>query len=105
MANEIVASALLLIASLAVSDRRGWRPDNGLFPLVNGLVIVALVMAFYANGPVSMNPSRDLAPRLFTYLAGWGEPTFRLVRRNSFPHTLWIISHFKTTLLDFTGLL
>ncbi|OQV21297.1 putative Aquaporin-10 [Hypsibius exemplaris] len=76
--NELVGSGILLIAVLSVSDRRNWRPDNGLFPLVNGLIIVALNLAFYGNGGVAMNPARDLSPRLFSYFSGWGEETFSL---------------------------
>ena len=40
--------------------------------------LVALIgMSFGLNAGYAINPARDLGPRLFTALAGWGGEVFR----------------------------
>jgi glycerol uptake facilitator-like aquaporin len=41
-----------------------------------GLLVVVIGMAFGFNAGYAINPARDLGPRVFTYLAGWGSPVF-----------------------------
>ncbi|KAE8955346.1 hypothetical protein PF005_g32427 [Phytophthora fragariae] len=48
-------------------------------------MIMALGMAFGMNTGYAVNPARDLGPRIFTAIAGWGTKVFTL--RN---HYFWI---------------
>ena len=50
---------------------RAWRP------LVVGLLVVVIGMAWGYNAGYAINPARDFGPRLFTFVAGWGGDVFR----------------------------
>jgi glycerol uptake facilitator-like aquaporin len=68
---------LLMIGVLAVTDHRGMAPSNGLVPFMIGLVVFGISMTFGLNCAFTLNPARDLAPRIFTAMAGWGGSPFR----------------------------
>ncbi|KAF9899385.1 hypothetical protein BX616_003071, partial [Lobosporangium transversale] len=72
---EFVGTALLLIAILATSDK-GNLPAGNFQPLVLGLVLVLIGDSFGHQTGFALNPARDLAPRLFTALFGWGFGAF-----------------------------
>ena len=40
------------------------------------LMVVALGMTFGFNAGYAINPARDLGPRVFTAMAGWGSEVF-----------------------------
>jgi glycerol uptake facilitator-like aquaporin len=42
-----------------------------------GALVALLGMTFGFNAGYAINPARDLGPRLFTSLAGWGGEVFR----------------------------
>ncbi|HSM54902.1 MAG TPA: MIP/aquaporin family protein [Candidatus Sulfomarinibacteraceae bacterium] len=75
--SEVIITAVLLfgIFFLVEAANEG-RPLANMSALLIGLLVGALV-AYEA--PVSMaalNPARDLGPRIWTLLAGWGEIAF-----------------------------
>ncbi|XP_051896536.1 aquaporin-9-like [Pristis pectinata] len=76
-ADQIVGTAALLFSILAILDSKNNRVPKGLEPVVIGLIImvISLSMGFNCGGPI--NPARDLGPRLFTAVAGWGIEVFR----------------------------
>ena len=41
-------------------------------PLFIGLTVLAIGISFGYNCGYAINPARDLAPRLFTLISGWG---------------------------------
>ena len=45
-------------------------------PLFIGLTVLAIGISFGYNCGYAINPARDLAPRVFTLLAGWGPGVF-----------------------------
>ncbi len=72
MLAEIAGTAILVMVILGVTDQRNPARAAGYAPLVIGLTITVLISLF---GPLTMacfNPARDLAPRVFSALAGWG---------------------------------
>ena len=68
---------LLMIGVLAITDKRGMAPPSGLVPFMVGLVVFGIAMTFGLNCAFAINPARDLAPRIFTAIAGWGSDPFR----------------------------
>lgn len=74
--NEAVGTALLMAGILAITDSRNSPVPNGLAPIAVGLVVVAIGASFGFNTGYAINPARDLGPRLFTAVAGWGGEVF-----------------------------
>nr|G5CTF9.2 RecName: Full=Aquaporin-2; Short=AQP-2 [Milnesium tardigradum]AEP14556.2 aquaporin 2 [Milnesium tardigradum] len=74
--DQVFGTALLIIVVLSMVDKKNWKPQNGYFPIAIGLLIVVLDISLAYNAGAALNPSRDLAPRLFTYVAGYGTETF-----------------------------
>lgn len=75
--DQIVGTALLLLVITALGDNRNLAPTGNLGPLLVGLLVVLLGMTFGMNAGYAINPARDLGPRLFTFIAGWGGEVFR----------------------------
>ncbi|KAJ3605555.1 hypothetical protein NHX12_027600 [Muraenolepis orangiensis] len=49
---------------------------GGLEAFTVGLVVLAVGLSMGFNSGYAVNPARDLGPRLFTALAGWGSEVF-----------------------------
>jgi MIP family channel proteins len=74
--DQIVGTALLVLCIFALTDKRNQAPAANLGPLLVGSVVLVIGMTFGYNSGYAINPARDFAPRLFTYLAGWGSEVF-----------------------------
>ena len=77
MVDQIVGTALLLLLVFALGDPRNFAPEPRLSPILVGLAVVLIGMTFGFNAGYAINPARDLGPRLFTFLGGWGSEVFR----------------------------
>jgi MIP family channel proteins len=75
--DQVVGTALLVTMVFALSDRRNLAPQSNLGPFVVGMVVLLIGMTFGYNCGYAINPARDLMPRLFTAMAGWGSEVFR----------------------------
>ena len=76
LAEVLGTAALMLVVCWAGSERNPLRA-SGLVPVVVGLSLSGLIVLL---GPWTMacfNPARDLGPRVFSALAGWGTWPFR----------------------------
>lgn len=74
---EVVGTALLLVVILGLTDEANSSRTKELTPWAIGLTVTILISLL---GPLTMacfNPARDLAPRLFSALAGWGAIPFQ----------------------------
>ncbi|HBM9729685.1 TPA: propanediol diffusion facilitator PduF [Escherichia coli] len=70
---EVVITSMLMGLIMALTDDGNGVPKGPLAPLLIG-ILVAVIGAF--TGPLTgfaMNPARDFGPKIFTWLAGWGE--------------------------------
>ncbi|KAF9328197.1 glycerol channel [Podila minutissima] len=72
---ELIGTALLVLVILSTSDK-GNTPAGNTQPLIIGLSLVAIGTSFGYETGFALNPARDLAPRLFTALFGWGFGVF-----------------------------
>ncbi len=75
--DQIVGTAVLVLVIFALSDSRNMAPQSNVGPIVVGLLVVAIGTAYGLNAGYAINPARDLGPRLFTALGGWGGEVFR----------------------------
>jgi glycerol uptake facilitator protein len=74
--DQIVGTAFLLIFVAALTDRRNLAPKGNLTPWLVGLGVAAIGMSYGANAGYAINPARDLGPRIFALIAGWGQTAF-----------------------------
>jgi glycerol uptake facilitator protein len=75
-AAEVVGTAILLLVIFCVTDERNATRPQALTAATIGLTITLLISLL---GPLTMaclNPARDLAPRIFSSLAGWHSVPF-----------------------------
>lgn len=68
---------MLLIVICAATDANILRVPPHSQPMIIGLGIAAIILAFSHNCGAPLNPARDFAPRLFTAISGWGKDVFR----------------------------
>ncbi|WP_305043460.1 MIP/aquaporin family protein [Geoalkalibacter sp.] len=72
LAEAIGTFALVfLIFSLTEGCNLG-RPDDALAPLFIGMSVTLIISILAPLTQAGLNPARDLSPRLFSMLAGWG---------------------------------
>lgn len=74
--DQVMSTMFLLILVFAIFDSKNLGVPRGLEPIVVGLLIIVLSGSLGMNSGCAMNPARDLSPRLFTALAGWGFEVF-----------------------------
>jgi glycerol uptake facilitator protein len=75
-AAEAIGTGVLLLVILGVTDARNTSFPKALTAPAIGLTVTMLICLL---GPLTMaclNPARDLAPRIFSSLAGWGAVPF-----------------------------
>ncbi|XP_023439428.1 aquaporin-10 [Dasypus novemcinctus] len=75
--DQVLGTAILIVGILAILDTRNKGVPAGLEPVVVGMLILVIGLSMGANCGFPINPARDLGPRLFTYVAGWGPEVFR----------------------------
>ncbi|CAD7674807.1 unnamed protein product [Nyctereutes procyonoides] len=73
---KVLGTGILIVGILAILDTRNKGVPAGLEPVAVGLLILAIGLSMGANCGFPLNPARDLGPRLFTYVAGWGPEVF-----------------------------
>lgn len=74
---KVLGTGMLMVGLLAILDTRNKGVPAGLEPVAVGLLILTIGLSMGANCGFPLNPARDLGPRLFTYVAGWGPEVFR----------------------------
>jgi glycerol uptake facilitator protein len=58
------SAAILLFLVVAITDARNTAPAANLAPVVIGLLVVAIGMAWGSDAGYAINPARDFGPRL-----------------------------------------
>ncbi|XP_078113338.1 aquaporin-9a [Sander vitreus] len=83
--DQVIGTGMLVLCILAIIDGGNIGAPKGVEPLAIGLVIMAIGVSMGLNCGYPLNPARDLGPRLFTAVAGWGMEVF-----STADHWWWI---------------
>ncbi|XP_012685520.1 aquaporin-7 [Clupea harengus] len=75
--DQVLGTAMLLLCLMALSDQRNQPAPKGTEPLASGLLVLLIGISLGSNSGYAINPTRDLAPRVFSALAGWGPEVFK----------------------------
>ncbi|MEX5412550.1 MIP family channel protein [Atlantibacter hermannii] len=75
-AVEMVITAILMGLILALTDDGNGIPRGPLGPLLIGLLIAVIGASMGPLTGFAMNPARDIGPKAFAWLAGWGNVAF-----------------------------
>ena len=75
---ETVGTAVLLLVIFGVTDPRNKNHPQILTAACIGLTVTLLIVLLGPLTMASFNPARDLAPRVFSALAGWGRVPFQV---------------------------
>ncbi|MFJ9541154.1 MIP/aquaporin family protein [Streptomyces sp. NPDC101225] len=70
--DQIIGTAILVLVIFAITDLLNTPPGANLAPLIIGLLVVAIGMAWGTDAGYAINPARDFGPRLASYLTGYG---------------------------------
>ncbi|MBJ7222080.1 MULTISPECIES: MIP/aquaporin family protein [unclassified Brenneria] len=73
---ETVITAILMCLILALTDDGNGIPRGPLAPLLIGILIAVIGASMGPLTGFALNPARDFGPKLFAFLAGWGEVAF-----------------------------
>lgn len=73
---ETVITAVLMMLIMALLDDNNGLPRGPLAPMLIGLLVAVIGGATAPLTGFAMNPARDFGPKIFAYLAGWGDIAF-----------------------------
>lgn len=74
--SQIIGTAALIVCILAIVDPHNNPVPRGLEPFTVGFVVLVIGLSMGFNSGYAVNPARDLGPRIFTALVGWGSEVF-----------------------------
>ncbi|XP_074494350.1 aquaporin-3-like [Sebastes fasciatus] len=74
--DQIIGTAALIVCILAIVDPYNNPIPQGLEAFTVGFVVLVIGLSMGFNSGYAVNPARDLGPRLFTAVAGWGSEVF-----------------------------
>ncbi|XP_029288602.1 aquaporin-7 isoform X3 [Cottoperca gobio] len=75
--DQVFGTAMLLLCLMALSDQKNKPAAAGSEPVAVGLLVLLIGISLGSNSGYAINPTRDIAPRIFTAIAGWGTDVFR----------------------------
>ncbi|XP_072920339.1 aquaporin-3-like isoform X5 [Hemitrygon akajei] len=74
--DQAAGTAVLIFCILTIVDPLHTPVRTGLEAFTIGLVVLITGWSMGSNSQYSLNPARDIGPRLFTAIAGWGSEVF-----------------------------
>jgi MIP family channel proteins len=74
--DQVFGTMLLTLCIMAIVDKNNMKTSHGVIPLCVGGVVTVIGLSFGFNCGYAVNPARDMGPRLFTAIAGWGTDVF-----------------------------
>ncbi len=71
--DQVIGTGFLIAFIFAITDEYNAPIKGNLAPLGVGLIVVLIGMSFGANAGYAINPARDLGPRLWAGIVGYGK--------------------------------
>ncbi|CAN8219929.1 unnamed protein product [Coccothraustes coccothraustes] len=71
-----VTTVMLILGILVIHDEKNNGAVKGAQPMLTGILVLGIGLGMGLNTGYAINPSRDLPPRIFTAIAGWGMDVF-----------------------------
>ncbi|XP_027032004.1 aquaporin-7 isoform X1 [Tachysurus fulvidraco] len=75
--DQVLGTAMLLLCLMSLADKRNQPAPTGGEPVATGALVLLIGVSMGSNSGYAINPTRDLGPRIFTAIAGWGIDVFR----------------------------
>ncbi|KAB7506263.1 Aquaporin-10 [Armadillidium nasatum] len=75
--DQIFSTMILLLLICAIVDQKNMQIPKWISPLFVGFAVLSIGICYGFNCGFAINPARDLAPRIFTLIAGWGDAPFK----------------------------
>ena len=69
--DQIIGTAILVMVIFALTSAVNNPPLSNIGPLIIGLLVVGIGLGWGANAGYAINPARDFAPRLVSWLTGY----------------------------------
>lgn len=88
--DQIVGTMFLVMLVAAVVDMRNLAVKANLGPLIIGFAVAAIGISYGANAGYAINPARDFGPRLFAWMAGWGDVALPGTVDGAFSWYFWV---------------
>jgi glycerol uptake facilitator protein len=88
--DQVIGTMFLVLLVAAIIDLRNSAVKANLGPLVVGFAVAAIGISFGANAGYAINPARDFGPRLFAWMAGWGDVALPGTVDGSFSWYFWV---------------
>ncbi|KAK3514583.1 hypothetical protein QTP70_021639 [Hemibagrus guttatus] len=76
--DQVIGTAALIVCILAIVDPYNNPVPQGLEAFTVGFTVLVIGLSMGFNSGYAVNPARDLGPRLFTSMAGWGSQVFSM---------------------------
>ncbi|CEP61070.1 Aqy3p LALA0_S02e06062g [Lachancea lanzarotensis] len=76
--DEFIGASILVGCLMALLDDSNAPPTSGMTALIVGFLVAAIGMALGFQTSFTINPARDLGPRIFASMIGYGPHAFHL---------------------------
>ncbi|XP_026994034.1 aquaporin-3a [Tachysurus fulvidraco] len=76
--DQVIGTAALIVCILAIVDPYNNPVPQGLEAFTVGFTVLVIGLSMGFNSGYAVNPARDLGPRLFTSISGWGSQVFTM---------------------------
>ena len=73
---ELVITAVLMALIMALTDDGNGVPRGPMAPLLIGLLVAVIGASMGPLTGFALNPARDFGPKIFAFIAGWGDVAF-----------------------------
>lgn len=74
--DQVLGTGVLLFGIMAITDPNNFQIPQWAQPFCIGSVVSSIIAAYALNCGASINPARDLGPRILLLIGGWGKEAF-----------------------------